>query len=200
MYEDEIWRAVKGYEGLYEVSNLGRVRSLDRISKGRRRKGRILRHYVTGSEYFQVCLSKEGESKNIAVHRLVATAFVPNPEKKETVNHINEDKRDNRSCNLQWLTLEENLHFGTRAERQRKTLTKNIGVPVFQILPDRHNVVARYESLTLAGEAVGAQPNEIWEAARDGIRCRDFFWRRADSINEQDLLFWRDTGEQILPP
>lgn len=194
----EQWRPIKGYEGLYEVSDLGRVRSLDRYNKGRVRRGRILRHYVTGSEYYQVCLSKEGAQRNIAVHRLVAEAFVPNPHGKDTVNHINEDKLDNRACNLEWLTRKENLNYGTRAERQRKSLTKSIGVPVYQIRPDGHNVIRLFKSLTLAGEAVGAQPGEIWEAAEKGFRCRDYKWRRADSVTEHDLLYWEDTGERVF--
>lgn len=81
---EESWKPVVGYEGLYEVSDLGRVRSLDRVVKGKRnskweRKGRILQQVNRGNGYYAVCLHKSGTQKMHHVHRLVAVAFIPNP-------------------------------------------------------------------------------------------------------------------------
>lgn len=194
----EEWRAIQGYEGFYEVSNLGRVRSIKRQENHYRFSGRVLKPFVTGSNYLQVCLSKEGTAKNIAVHRLVATAFIPNPHGKETVNHINENKQDNRAENLEWLSLKENISYGTRAARQKKSVIESIGVPVYQIAPDGRFAIKEFETYTAAAEAVGATPSEIREAAMNGYRCRGFSWRKKDAVTENDLLFWKETGERVF--
>ena len=110
----EIWKPIKGYEGLYEVSDQGRVKSLNYLHTGQER---ILSQNKTPDDYLQVMLYKNSEQKKLLVHRLVAEAFVPNPENKPTVNHINEDKHDNRAVNLNWMTRKENCNWGTRNVR-----------------------------------------------------------------------------------
>lgn len=109
---DEIWRDVVGFEGLYVVSNLGRIGSLQQrrcleTGKQRNYKERIMRLQNMGG-YKIVKLSCEGKVSQFLVHRLVALAFIPNPENKATVNHINGDKSDNRVDNLEWATQSEN--------------------------------------------------------------------------------------------
>lgn len=119
--KNEEWRPVKDYEGRYEVSNLGRVRSLDhkaeRIINGVHNdidvKGRLLTPRIIRKGYLRVCLSKH----DYLVHRLVANAFVPNPDNLPQVNHIDEDKTNNRADNLEWVTNKENSDHGTRNER-----------------------------------------------------------------------------------
>lgn len=111
----EIWKDIKNYEGLYQVSNLGRVKSLDRKVKTgikyndyKIAKGKILKLNQKRNGYLTVDLSKENKVKTITVHRLVALNFIPNPKNKEEINHINCKKYDNRVENLEWVTSEEN--------------------------------------------------------------------------------------------
>lgn len=108
----EIWKDIKGYEGLYQVSNLGRIKSLGRTqrcqgNKQEYRKERIMKQHLRGG-YYQVSLCKNSKHKHFGVHRLVALVFLDNPEAKEEVNHKNGIKTDNRVDNLEWVTRSEN--------------------------------------------------------------------------------------------
>lgn len=98
--EIDIWKPVKGYEGLYEVSNLGKIRSLFRY--------KINLNCFIDNGYYYVEIYKNNIQKKVGVHVLIATAFIPNPENKPQVNHINCIKIDNRIENLEWVTSREN--------------------------------------------------------------------------------------------
>lgn len=125
---EEIWRDIKDYEGMYQVSNLGRVKCLDRIdSAGRKRYGRILKLWNSRG-YLQVGLSINSKGKKFSVHRLVAQAFIKNPNNKLEVNHKDEDKTNNRVDNLEWVTSKENSNWGTGIERSAKNRSKRIKV------------------------------------------------------------------------
>ena len=121
---EEIWKDVVGYEGYYQVSNLGRVRSLDRIaSNGRKIKGKILTTQVNTPPYYpRVSLSVNGKMKLVQVHRLVAQAFVynPDPEHKTQVGHKDESRTNNRADNLEWVTPKENSNMPLHRERVSK--------------------------------------------------------------------------------
>ena len=108
------WLPIKGYEGLYEVSNDGRVRSLDRTVSVRKPdapfktiKGTEVKQW-SAHGYRYVSLMSNGKKHGLRVHRLVAQAFIPNPSNKPTVNHKNGDKSDNSVCNLEWCSYSEN--------------------------------------------------------------------------------------------
>lgn len=113
--ENIIWKPILGYEDLYEVSNKGDVRSLPKIRNSKSgskalHKGRVIKKYVR-NEYYSVMLYKDNKPKNHTIHRLVAVAFIPNPEGKKTVNHKDANKSNNRVENLEWATWSENnLH------------------------------------------------------------------------------------------
>lgn len=118
----EIWRDIAGYEGLYQVSNLGRVKSL---GNGRTCKtSRILKFIKTKVGYLYVQLCKDGKRKGFRVNRLVAEAFIPNTDGKPEVNHIDEDKANNSVENLEWVWPKDNINHGTRNERVAKKLSK----------------------------------------------------------------------------
>ena len=113
----EIWKDIQGYEGLYQVSNLGRVKSLGRnIKKPLTKIGyvwqseRILKGRKDTKGYLRVVLYKDQTPKGFKVHRLVAVAFIPNPENKPEVDHINRDKTDNSVNNLRWVSHKENMN------------------------------------------------------------------------------------------
>ena len=119
-YKKEIWKDIKGFEGLYQVSNLGRVKSLERIDAlGHRLKEKILKPRIDG-RYYQVCLCKQSIKKNYRVHRLVWEAFNGQIPEGLQVNHINEVKTDNKLENLNLMTCKENTNYGTRNERISK--------------------------------------------------------------------------------
>lgn len=103
IYFYEIWKPIKDYEGYYEVSNYGRVKSIGN-------RGRILKPKKGNNRYYYVILSKNGKPQTKRIHRLVAEAFIPNPDNKPYVDHINTDRNDNRVENLRWVTHKENMN------------------------------------------------------------------------------------------
>lgn len=109
---NEIWKDVAGYEGLYEISNLGRVRSKNGILKPQKRQ-----HGYLGIMLYGKGGHKRG-FRTFSVHRLVAEAFIPNPNGYPEVNHIDEDKTNNRADNLEWVSRIQNCHHGTALERR----------------------------------------------------------------------------------
>lgn len=117
----EVWNAMVAFEGIYEVSNHGRVRSLDRIVRGRWGpvfyKGQLMSQSPDTSGYLQTALCKDGVEYTRSVHRLVAEAFIPNQDNKPCINHIDEDKTNNHVDNLEWCTYSENTNHGTRNKR-----------------------------------------------------------------------------------
>ena len=155
----EKWRPVVGYEGLYEVSNLGRVKSLPRKgTKG----GILIPSYSNSKHYAHVPLTKNMKHKTASLHRIVAMAWIPNPENKPQVNHKNGIKSDNRVENLEWMTNLENMRhaianglnsaapIGAIESRKRGVLQKLDG-----------EIVAMYRSIIDAERITGTQSRNI---------------------------------------
>lgn len=126
----EQWRNIEGYENLYQVSNFGRVKSLDRALKSTHknsnlfRKGRILKPGYDRKGYSFVVLSKESKKKVVKVHRLVAKAFILNPLNLPFVNHKDENPRNNKAYNLEWCTNKYNLNYGSLPLKRKNNLNQ----------------------------------------------------------------------------
>ena len=119
------WRDIKGYESLYQVSNLGRVKSL---GNSKSKKEKILSLSTRKDGRLQVCLYKNGASKMFKVHRLVAEVFIPNPNNLPQINHKDENPKNNTIGNLEWCTAEYNMNYGsrnTRISRANKGISRN---------------------------------------------------------------------------
>lgn len=116
MVNIEIWKDIEGYEGLYQVSNLGRVKSL------KFNKIKILSQGISGSGYKIVSLSKENQRKIFLVHRLVAMVFIKNPNNYPCINHKDENKLNNLANNLEWCTHRYNCNY----KNHNKNLSKSL--------------------------------------------------------------------------
>ena len=127
MSTSEVWKDVVGYEGYYKVSDKGNVYSVERKnSRGQKCGGRTLKPVCDKEGYTRLDLYKNGKSKTKRIHRLVAEAFIPNPESLPQINHIDEVKTNNELSNLEWCTREYNNNYGTRIERFTQALSKKV--------------------------------------------------------------------------
>jgi hypothetical protein len=157
---EEIWKDIKGYEGIYQISNKGRVRSLDRTintKNGTRNKLGVIRSsYVNDTGYTVVALTVNKKRKVYSIHRLIGIHFIPNPENKITINHKNGIKTDNRIENLEWNTYKENnLHaFANglmpkpkpkKGEKSPVSKLKDMDIPVIRRLKETmtHEKIAK---------------------------------------------------------
>lgn len=160
----EIWKDIEGYKGLYQVSNNGFIRSLDKFdSIGRRIKGKHIKPQESRFGYYRVSLCREGKVTTHSVHRLVAQAFIPNTDNKPEIDHINTIKTDNRVENLRWVTKKENNENPlTNMHRKRgnehpKPFKGKVGIlhpkskSVLQYTKDGI-FVKRWESISLANK------------------------------------------------
>lgn len=139
----EYWKPVVGYEGLYEVSNWGRVKSI------RFGKERIMKFYINGNGYSQVTLIKNNIKKTYLVHRLVAEAFIDNTDNLPQVNHKDENKLNNNVENLEWCDAKYNMKYGTANTRRSKAKSK----PVLQYTLD--GIFVREWESTIQAEREG---------------------------------------------
>lgn len=180
----ECWRWVPGFEGIAQVSTRGRVRSVDRWvtdSNGKKRfyKGRILKQARGNSGYFFVNLRRNGKQHHCQVHRLVAMAFIPNPDGKPEVNHLNEQKDMNFVENLSWVSRIENVNWGTGRERAAASrLNGSLSKAVEAIDPNTGEVVREFPSANEA-ERNGFTSISISRCCR-GIKCKrhkGYIWR-----------------------
>lgn len=163
----EIWKEVKGWEGIYQVSNYGRVKSCFRYVKQsngkiRHYKEKIMKTFLTKTKYVRLSLEKDGIKRKYFVHQLVATAFIENPNNYKQINHKDENPINNTVCNLEWCDSKYNLNYGTRIERIKlKTINnpKN-SKPILQYTFDGQ-FVKEYPSVMETRRLFGTHVNEV---------------------------------------
>ena len=182
----EIWKDIPNYEGSYQVSNLGNVKSLNRIvisKKGQRFdvSEKILKPIgrCRDKNYMAVHLCKKGNTWTASVHRLVAEAFIPNPNNLPAINHKDENPLNNHVDNLEWCTIAHNNTYGSKRERVSAAMInhKALSMPVMQYDLDG-NYIATYPSTMEARRQIGAcHIPEVCSGKRS--KCKEYVWKYA---------------------
>lgn len=169
----EIWKPIKNYVGLYEVSNLGNVRSIDRIvqsvknENGIRLKGKPLKISDRGNGYLFVRLCKDSKYQNLLVHRLVAEVFIPNPNNLNIINHKDENTYNNCVDNLEWCTQQYNRNYS-----KTKTLKK------VQQYDKSNSLLNTYSSIKEASEITGINSSSICGCCKGRLKSAGgFVWK-----------------------
>lgn len=161
----EVWKDIEGYDGLYQVSNLGRVKSL---SNDKDKKEKILKAgKIKG--YLQVILYKNSKMKHYYVHRLVAQTFIPNPDNLQCINHEDENKENNCVENLEWCTIQYNLNYGTHNFKS----ASNKSIPIIQLTLN-DEFVRCYRSSNDAGRA-GFHQGHIISCCKGNLKTTNGF-------------------------
>lgn len=200
---NEIWREIKGYEGFYEVSNYGNVRSVTRIvhyaQKGEPRKkqikGRQLKVNLGSNGYLSVGLTKNAIGKTLAIHRLVAIAFVEGfTPQKNHVDHIDGDKKNNRAENLRWCTNRENHNFELAKIRNSKG--QKTSVLCREKLSRVHKANRKpvkcietqkvYSSLVSAANELGVTKQAIWFSVNRGIEVKGLHFITSENFKDEE--------------
>lgn len=163
----EVWRDAVGFEGLYKISNLGRVKSVEKEVNNngglQHRKERILKTHRNTHGYMQVILSKN-KPYTRTIHRLVAEAFIPNKKNKPQINHIDGDKTNNYVKNLEWATRSENMTHSVRVLGNKSPRNNKFSKPVLQI--KNNKIVAEFKSVMDAERFTGIHNGNISSCAR----------------------------------
>jgi hypothetical protein len=152
----EMWKPIKGYDGIYEISNLGRIKSLSRQVGGKGGckyilKERYLKLEETKTGYIKVILSRNWKYKTVLVHRLVAEAFIPNPHNLPCINHKDERKNNNNVDNLEWCTRKYNSNYGTAI--QKRVLKQRKKVNLFDL---NGKLIKSFSSISEAARETGS--------------------------------------------
>lgn len=186
----EIWKPVVGYEGLYEVSNLGKVKA---IKWHRGNEEKEIKPYTTYKGYLRLRLCKNGKGKQFQIHRLVAEAFIPNPENKPYIDHINTDRTDNtvwlnedgsvnyEKTNLRWVTNKENCNNPISKQNYSKSNKDKTAVPILQF--DKNmNFIKKWKSMADAETSLGIKRrlSEYCSEKYGRKTASGFIWRYAD--------------------
>ena len=168
---EEMWVDIEGYKGLYQVSNTGKVRRIKWHGFSKIGYNELKPSRVGKALYQRVNLSKNDVSKSMYVHRLVAQAFLPNPENLPEVNHKDENPANNHVSNLEWCTCKQNCNYGKRGERIAEKLRNDLTrkKPVLQYSIDGV-LIARYASAKEASVAVNGDKSSICTCANGKVK------------------------------
>lgn len=168
----EVWKDIPNFEGLYQVSNLGNVKSFRKSTKYGSKSEYILNPTINNGGYAQVTLYDNTKRTKLSVHRLVAELFIPNPNNYPQINHKDENKQNNRVDNLEWCTAAYNNAYGTAKIRAIDKMSK----PIEQLTYDG-KVIAIYRSARIASEILGIKKAAITVAICGNHQCQGYYWR-----------------------
>lgn len=180
---DEIWKDIEGYEGLYQVSNFGRIKSLERYKKNNGGSITliseiILKQSKNNRGYCRIHLCKDAHKKAFSVHRLVADAFVHNPNNLTDVNHKDENKENNCADNLEWCDCNYNINYGTH--NKRISLTKGCTVKAFdkngQLEMEFHSMCEAERKTGISQQSISRCVNGKYKTAGG------YVWKKAIDI------------------
>ena len=174
---NEIWKDIPGYAGLYQISNLGRIKSFRRSTKFHKVEEYILKPSVANNGYCQVTLYDNGKRKKFLVHRLVATAFIDNPYNLPQINHKDENRLNNSAENLEWCTPLYNNCYGTAKLRAVDKMSK----PVAQYTTDG-KLIAVYRSARIAAELLGFTQRHIQHCCNNGGIGFGYYWEYSSFV------------------
>lgn len=177
----EIWKDVKGFEGEYEISNLGKIRSKDRIvhiighvlkDRSQFRKGRMLKKRIHRFGYECIVLKK----KQYYIHRLVAIAFITNPKKLPQVDHIDGNRSNSYASNLRWCTSKENCNYQISRIRRRRRADKD-SIPVIQYSMDGE-FIKEWKSISFAEHSLGLTKGNVCKCCKGKVKqAYGFIWK-----------------------
>lgn len=182
---EEIWKDVEGYEGLYQISNLGRLRSLDKCDRfGRFFSGCIIKCHSSRG-YINCCLHKDGKLKRTCIHRLVAQAFIPNPNNYPVVNHKDRNPSNNCVENLEWCTQKHNVHWDgaierrAEAQRNRSDCSKMVNQYSLEGI-----FIKTWPSLGEIYKCLGIPKNDISRCCKNKTYAHSYQWRFFDEYSD----------------
>lgn len=191
---EEIWKDIKGYEGLYQISDLGRVKSLERkrecgYGKQCLVKCKVLKFNVGKNGYLYVNLSKNGCEKHYYVHRLVAKHFIPNPNNYNEINHKDENKSNNFVKNLEWCTHKENMNYGSLKNKIIQTKTKQLGKPINQY-DLNNNLIKGWESSHQIERVLKIPHQNIIRCCKNKVKTAGGYkWKYKTEYNVANAIF-----------
>lgn len=180
----EFWKDIPGFENLYQISSYGRVKSFHKSAKHRCADEYILKPCLSNNGYYQVTLYVETRKKKFSIHRLVADAFIPNPDHLPQVNHKDENRLNNNIENLEWCTPAYNNSYGTAIHRAIDTKSK----PVIQLTLERVPL-AIYRSAKTAAELLSFNAHSIRDCCNNASAGYGYYWEYADSTFLKASLF-----------
>ena len=200
----EIWKPIPGYEGYYEASNTGLIRSVPRtiILKTKKLedrpceyKSKILKPYLSQHNRSnilprqQIVLSVDGKTKSLQVHRLIAQTFIPNPNNYETVNHIDGNTFNNTVENLEWVSKVDNIRHSF------KNNLVHTQKPVVQIDPKTNEIIKIYPGESEACRRIGISQGKIGRAIRRNGTCRGYKWKYVNNEGVTTIESWKGFSE-----